>query len=164
MQETRVWSLGQEDPWRRKWQPTPVLLPGESHGGRSLVGYSPWGHKESDMTERLHFHFLSLLPDTLHIFQIIFTHQGSVSFFRFLKCQSSVMSNLQFLIQFKVSLSQNDSDCGRGGMCDSFSFNHFSALLLQLSSVFNMLSMGCLWLESIGLEQRGKAEAGRKIS
>ena len=44
-------------PWRRKWQPTPVLLPGESHGGRSLVGYSPWGRKESDMTERLHFHF-----------------------------------------------------------------------------------------------------------
>ena len=42
-------------PWRRKWQPTPVVLPGESHGGRSLVGYSPWGHKESDMTERLHF-------------------------------------------------------------------------------------------------------------
>ena len=31
-------------PWRRKWQPTPVPLPGESHGGRSLVGYSPWGH------------------------------------------------------------------------------------------------------------------------
>ena len=42
-------------PWRRKWQPTPVLLPGESHGGRSLVCCSPWGHKESDMTERLHF-------------------------------------------------------------------------------------------------------------
>ena len=34
-----------------KWQPTPVLLPGESHGGRSLVGYSPWGHKESDTTK-----------------------------------------------------------------------------------------------------------------
>ena len=43
--------------WRRKWQPTPVLLPGKSHGQRSLVGYSPWGRKESDMTERLHFHF-----------------------------------------------------------------------------------------------------------
>ena len=40
-------------PWRRKWQPTPVLLPGESHGWRSLVGYSPWVRKESDMTERL---------------------------------------------------------------------------------------------------------------
>ena len=39
--------------WRRKWQPIPVFLPGESHGQRSLVGYSPWGHKESDMTERL---------------------------------------------------------------------------------------------------------------
>ena len=44
-------------PWRRKWQPTPVLLPGETHGGRSLVGYSPWGCKESDTTERLHFDF-----------------------------------------------------------------------------------------------------------
>ena len=38
-------------PWRRKWQPTPVFLPGEFHGQRGLVGYSPWGHKESDMTE-----------------------------------------------------------------------------------------------------------------
>ena len=37
--------------WRRAWQPTPVFLPGESHGQRSLVGYSPKGHKESDMTE-----------------------------------------------------------------------------------------------------------------
>ena len=42
---------------RRQWHPTPVLLPGNSHGRRSLVGCSPWGHKESDMTERLHFHF-----------------------------------------------------------------------------------------------------------
>ena len=38
-------------PWRRKWQPTPVPLPGKSHGQRSLVGYSPWGRKESDPTE-----------------------------------------------------------------------------------------------------------------
>ena len=42
-------------PWRKKWQPTPVLLPGKSHGQRSLVGYSSWGHKESDTTEKLHF-------------------------------------------------------------------------------------------------------------
>ena len=42
---------------RRQWHPTPVLLPGNSHGQRSLVGCSPWGHKESDTTERLHFHF-----------------------------------------------------------------------------------------------------------
>ena len=38
-------------PWRRRWQPTPVFLPGESHGQRSLEGYSPWGCKESDTTE-----------------------------------------------------------------------------------------------------------------
>ena len=44
-------------PWRRKWQPTPVFLPGKSHGQRSLVGYSPGGHKESDTTKQ--FHFLS---------------------------------------------------------------------------------------------------------
>ena len=43
--------------WRRKWQPTPVLLPGNSHGRRSLVGCSPRGREESDMTEWLHFGF-----------------------------------------------------------------------------------------------------------
>ena len=42
---------------RRQWHPTPVLLPGKSHGQRSLVGCSPWGSEESDMTEQLHFHF-----------------------------------------------------------------------------------------------------------
>ena len=44
--------------WSRQWHPTPVLLPGKSHGRRSLVGCSPWGRWESDTTERLHFHFL----------------------------------------------------------------------------------------------------------
>ena len=43
-------------PWRRKWQSTPALLPGKSHGQRSLIGYSLWGHKELDTTEQLHFH------------------------------------------------------------------------------------------------------------
>ena len=42
---------------RRRWHPTPVLLPGKSHGWRSPVGCSPWGRSESDRTERLHFHF-----------------------------------------------------------------------------------------------------------
>ena len=42
---------------RRQWHPTPVLLPGKSHGQSSLVGCSPWGHEKSDTTERLHFHF-----------------------------------------------------------------------------------------------------------
>ena len=47
-----------QESWRRRlWHPTPVLLPGKSHGWRSLVGCSPWGRKESDATERLPFHF-----------------------------------------------------------------------------------------------------------
>ena len=45
--------------WRRKWQPTPIFLPGESHAQRSLAGYSPWDRKESDTTERLTLHFIS---------------------------------------------------------------------------------------------------------
>jgi len=50
--------------WRRQWHPTPVLLPGKSHEQRSLVGCSPWGHKELDTTEQLHFHFHALEKET----------------------------------------------------------------------------------------------------
>ena len=52
MRETQE-TLGQEDPLEKEMAPTPVLLPGKSHGWRILVGYSPWGCKESDMTEQL---------------------------------------------------------------------------------------------------------------
>ena len=62
-----VWNF----PWRRKWQPTPVLLPGKFHGRRSLVGYSPWDHKELDMTEWLRFHF-SFLFGTSLLFHVQF--------------------------------------------------------------------------------------------
>ena len=58
-------------PWRRKWQPTPV--PGKFHGWRSLVGYSPWGRKESDTTEQLHFHF------SLSVCQILYSGGQSQS-------------------------------------------------------------------------------------
>ena len=51
MKETWVQSLGREDALEKEWQPTPLFLPGESQGLRSLVGYSPWGRKESDMTD-----------------------------------------------------------------------------------------------------------------
>ena len=53
LQEMQVGSLGREDPLEKAWQPTPVFLPEESYGLRSLVGYSPCGHEESDTTERL---------------------------------------------------------------------------------------------------------------
>ena len=49
MQETCI----RKTPWRKKWLPTPVFLPGELHGQKSLEGYSPWGHKELDMAEML---------------------------------------------------------------------------------------------------------------
>ena len=48
-------------PWGRRWHPTPVFLPGKSHGPRSLVGYSPWGCKESDTTEHTHTHTMLLI-------------------------------------------------------------------------------------------------------
>ena len=57
IRETWVRFLGQEEPLEKgmewEWQPTPVFLPGKSHGQRSLADYSPWGRKESDMTEQL---------------------------------------------------------------------------------------------------------------
>ena len=69
MQDTQVQSLGWEDPLEMAWQPTSVSLPGKSHGQRSLAGYSPWGCKELDKTERLtrihtHTHTLEFLEDS----------------------------------------------------------------------------------------------------
>ena len=53
VRETGLDPWGRKTAWRRAWQPTPVFTPGESHGQRSLVGYSPWGCKEWDAIERL---------------------------------------------------------------------------------------------------------------
>ena len=58
------------DPWRREWLPTPVFLPRESHGQKSLAGYSPWGRKESDTTER---------PNTTHRMDLSSIKNFSVS-------------------------------------------------------------------------------------
>ena len=54
--------------WRREWLPTPIFLAGELHGQRSLAGYSPWGHKESDMTEHLTYKhiYATYLSNTRH--------------------------------------------------------------------------------------------------
>ena len=63
MQDTQFQSLGRvgKIPWNRKWQPTPVFLPGNFHRWRNLAGYSPWDHKTSDMTE---MHVCPSLPDS----------------------------------------------------------------------------------------------------
>ena len=55
MRETWVWSLDREGPLEKEMATTPVFLPGKSYGWRSLADYSPWGHKDLDTIERLHF-------------------------------------------------------------------------------------------------------------
>ena len=79
MQETCVQSLGPEIPWRGKWQPIPVFLPGESHEWRSLAGYSPWGRKELDTTERL---TLSNTPLFLLLLHQLHLRSSGITFWR----------------------------------------------------------------------------------
>ena len=67
---------GRKISWRRKWRPTPVFLPEKYHGQRSLVGYSPWGCKESDTTERLHFTMLNCDSFQLFLFLIFHIYRG----------------------------------------------------------------------------------------
>ena len=76
--ETQVSSLGGEDPWRQKWQPTPVFLAREFHGQRSLAGYCPWGLRESDRTERLIFLFSSVQKLNYEPRQCNYTHLTSI--------------------------------------------------------------------------------------
>ena len=88
VQEAWVQSLGQEDPWRREWEPTPVFLPGESHGQRSLAGYSPWGFSGQEYWSRLPFSspgiFLTqgLNVGLLRCRRVLYhlSHQGSLDF------------------------------------------------------------------------------------
>ena len=81
MQETQVRSLSWEDPLEKEMaiQSTPRLLPGKSHGQRSLVGYSPWSRKETDRTERLHFHFIQITTTLSTLFTFTFTFTLSKS-------------------------------------------------------------------------------------
>ena len=103
-------------PWRRTWQPTPVFLPGESHGRRSLVGYSPWGRKESDVTERLHldlfwffFRFINLSVSVLFLdllwplkwiyvyYEYMFNNYSHIGLLSFFGSDSSVGTSSNFL-------------------------------------------------------------------
>ena len=75
--------------WRRKWLPTPVLLPGKSHGWKRLVGYSPWCRKELDTTERLHF--FSHVYIYVYIYENVYSSLLSISKLNvfLLNCRSS---------------------------------------------------------------------------
>ena len=94
MQETQVQSLGQEIPWRRKWQPTLAFLLGKSHGQRSLTGYSPWGRKtvrHDLMTKQQWYNFQKVKADSQmrapvtdsKIHSIVFWLVGCFFFFPF---------------------------------------------------------------------------------
>ena len=79
--------------WKRKWQPTPVFLLGKSHGRRNLVGYSPWGRKESDTTEwlhRLHLYWVTLWMNTT------FPHSHKAAFAKGLRKLSGDRKNLSY--------------------------------------------------------------------
>ena len=98
--------------WRRKWQPTPVLLPGKSHGRRSLVGYSPWGCKELDTTEHVrarahaHTHTHPNYLDLIDIYRTVYSTKCTLS-----SCSSApdvftndhVLSRKTILNKFKVA-------------------------------------------------------------
>ena len=96
-------------PWRRKWQSTPALLPGKSHGRRSLIGYSPWCHKESDTNERLHFHFHSH-PYMNTGKTIALTRQSLVS--KVMSLLLNMLSRLAitFLPRSKVKVKESESE------------------------------------------------------
>ena len=93
MQEIWVRSLGLEDPLEKEWLPTSVLLPRESHGQRSLEGCSAWGHKESDMTERLNTFGISFHSEMVFVRYIFCIN---VTFF-----ESFLLSNISIR---KISL------------------------------------------------------------
>ena len=93
-------------PWRRKWQPTPGLLPGKSHGQRNLVDYSPWGRKESDTTESLHFHFLSL-----SLYLLFYNPFSSVSISSFQQNINHICQAVWFIYQCGCLMSLFQNDC-----------------------------------------------------
>ena len=106
MRETGVRSLGQEDPLEKEIATHSSILAWRIPGWRRLVGYSPQGRKESDMTERLHFHFLSVfLPPLLNIFSFCYVHTISVLYCAHL-CMKFSLDSFNFPEEnFSLSLS-----------------------------------------------------------
>ena len=129
--------------WKRKWQPTPVFLPGKSHGQRSMVDYSPWCHKESDTTERLHFQFF-FTSSTLIIHMLVY-----------LMSQRSLRLPTFLSIVFSLFCSSAEISA----VLSSRSLIHSPAsviLLLIPSNVFfffplQLLSCSCLFVCSLAL-------------
>ena len=128
-QETWVQSLGREDSWRRKWLLTPVFLPGEFRGQRSLVSYSWWGQRESDMTE-----LVTLSPYLVlyHLLVKIFTFLSFSSHWN-INSQWQRYGSALFIALFKyLDQHQERSRCSaKSGECLLF-----MPLLITLLSVY----------------------------
>ena len=97
-QEMWVQSLSQKMPWRRKWRPTPVLLPREFHGQRSLEGYSPWGCKELVVTEWLN---MSVNFYWIYCNSQVFQHKDYGVWWSYLEILSSYMCSLVLIFSCK---------------------------------------------------------------
>ena len=93
MRDTWVQSLGREDPREKEMATTPIFLPGKSHECRSMVAYSPRGHKELYTTERLHFQYSDFTRFSVH------NWATSLSVFRFHQIFSTQLSSFTFSIQ-----------------------------------------------------------------
>ena len=97
--------------WRKKWQPTPVFLPGESHGSRSLAGYSPWGCKKSDTTEGLDFCFQKVMLWKCHtqyaskFGKVSSGHRAGKGQFSFQSQRKAMAKNVQSERKWKWSCS-----------------------------------------------------------
>ena len=152
MWEIRVWSLGQEDPWRRKWQPTPVLLSGKFHGWRNLVGYSPWDPKELDITEQLYFHFPMFLVQPQFFWEMPVHAYLRASFLLLLHYSFFFMGGRNFLFFLShIFLYRNPNGFPVGG---TFYLKQSTDKLVAWSlKLFWLMNGGGGWLDRVSLSK-----------
>ena len=110
--------------WRRKWQPTPVFLPGESQGRGSLVGCRPWGRTESDTTERLSSSSSS--SSSIPLCVCAGSSLSSHLSMDYSAVVNSAAMNIKVCLSFQVTVfSSYTPSCGIAGSCDSSMFHFF---------------------------------------
>ena len=131
-------------PWRRSWQPTPVFLPGDSHGQKSLVSYSPWGHRESHMTEHL----------SAHTHTHTHTHNVTGNSLGFLSPWCDIFYPLKTFSSNMYSVPSSLSSLGtqlQVGMVDDLLFSHMSlkSVLVFPLSFLSVLHSGWLLLTHV---------------
>ena len=125
-------------PWNRKWEPTPMFLPEESHGQRSLAGYGPWGHKESDTTEHKCTHAACMNQENVNSFLL-----------SCLNCAPSFCHALLKVKEFQCPLW-----CPRGA--HFWNLVHLVALQSHLSDKLKKNYVSCvIWLFLLTVRCRG---------